>query len=69
MIAGLLLTLWIGIGAQVYKPSAYKPPISVDGCVNLTVTDPPYTHAYENYTEQSDLLPSVSRIHVKLLNT
>lgn len=29
---GLLFTLWMGIGVQVYKPAVGKAPVSVQGC-------------------------------------
>ena len=36
--SGLIVTMWIGIGAQIYKPSVYKPPVSTSACViNSTI--------------------------------
>ena len=46
----MVSTIWLGIGAQVYKPPVPKPPVSLHGCTNETVlttisyalsTDPP----------------------------
>ena len=41
---GLFLTMWIGIGAQVYKPVYTRiPPVSVDQCgpaYNVSVAPP-----------------------------
>lgn len=37
MIIGLVLTLWVGIGAQIYPPTAEKTnplPLSTVGCNN-----------------------------------
>lgn len=49
-IAGLVVNLWIGIGALVYKPYYPKKPISVTGCLAL----------YQNVTgkvyEESDII-------------
>ncbi|XP_013398155.1 sodium-coupled monocarboxylate transporter 1 [Lingula anatina] len=44
LISGLLLTFWIGVGAQVYKPILWTAPVSTAGCIaanatNLTLTD------------------------------
>lgn len=33
---GLMLTLWIGIGQQIYPPNLYKYPVSTEGCFNRT---------------------------------
>ncbi|KAK2148113.1 hypothetical protein LSH36_515g02003 [Paralvinella palmiformis] len=30
--ASLVITLWIGLGGQIYKPTAHHPPISISGC-------------------------------------
>ena len=45
-LIGLAATMWLGIGAQVYKPPSWKPPVSTAGCtvdnttwsVNTTTT-------------------------------
>ena len=29
---GLLFSFWLGIGAQVYKPTPHRPPVSIQGC-------------------------------------
>ncbi len=26
------LTLWLGLGAQVYKPAVWTPPVNISGC-------------------------------------
>ncbi len=31
-LVSLLLTLWLGVGANVYKPYVPKPPVSIEGC-------------------------------------
>ena len=47
-ISGLIATSWLGIGAFLYKPSVYKPPVSLAGCPvdNSTVV----TSLYHNYS-------------------
>ena len=38
-LTGLAMTMWLGIGAQVYKPDVLKPPVSTTGCpVDNTTT-------------------------------
>jgi hypothetical protein len=39
LLAGLGMAFWIGIGAIIYPPAAYKPPLTTEGC-NLTSTTP-----------------------------
>lgn len=45
MIIGLVLTLWVGIGAQIYPPTAEKTnplPLTTAGCAHNT-TQAPWT--------------------------
>ena len=32
MIASLVLTLWMGLGAQVFKPLNWTAPVNISGC-------------------------------------
>ncbi len=32
LVASLVLTLWMGLGAQVYKPAVWTPPVNISGC-------------------------------------
>lgn len=32
LVCALTWTLWIGVGAQIYKPTVWRPPVSVAGC-------------------------------------
>ena len=32
LATGLFFTMWLGIGAQIYKPTVDKPPVSVSEC-------------------------------------
>lgn len=47
-IIGLIATIWLGIGAFIYKPSVHKAPVSRIGCPVDNATD--VTSAYYNYT-------------------
>ncbi|KAI0234882.1 Sodium/iodide cotransporter, partial [Lamellibrachia satsuma] len=38
-LTGLVATSWLGIGAFVYKPSVYKPPVSLSECPIGNITD------------------------------
>ncbi len=42
---GLVFTIWLGVGAYIYKPAVWKPPVSVAGCPveNMTSTWSPMT--------------------------
>ena len=37
-LIGLAATVWLGIGAQVYKPAVWKPPVFTNGCIAEDVT-------------------------------
>ncbi|XP_065135745.2 sodium-coupled monocarboxylate transporter 1 [Paramisgurnus dabryanus] len=57
LISGLVITLWVGIGAQLYPPLPEKTlrlPLSVEGCavspMNQTTTVIPFTTVLHNYT-------------------
>lgn len=57
MISGLVITLWVGIGAQLYPPLPEKTlrlPLSVDGCIvpemNQTTTMTPFTTVLQTTT-------------------
>ncbi|XP_019638104.1 PREDICTED: sodium-coupled monocarboxylate transporter 1-like [Branchiostoma belcheri] len=39
MLVGFVMTFWVGIGAQVWKPIVPKPPVSIAGCERLNVTN------------------------------
>ncbi|XP_022090123.1 sodium-coupled monocarboxylate transporter 1-like [Acanthaster planci] len=39
LVAGLGFAFWVGVGAVIYPPSAYRPPLTIEGC-NLTTTTP-----------------------------
>ncbi|XP_041484312.1 sodium-coupled monocarboxylate transporter 1-like isoform X2 [Lytechinus variegatus] len=36
-LCGLVWSLWVGIGAQLYPPEVYKPPLYTDGCYNESI--------------------------------
>jgi sodium-coupled monocarboxylate transporter 8/12 len=36
--SSLIFTLWLGIGAQIYKPFVPKAPVSTDGCPVINST-------------------------------
>ncbi|KAA0712705.1 Sodium-coupled monocarboxylate transporter 1 [Triplophysa tibetana] len=57
LISGLILTLWVGIGAQLYPPlleKTFRLPLSVDGCVapemNQTTTMTPFSTVLQSTT-------------------
>uniref|UniRef100_A0A8C1G1I1 Solute carrier family 5 member 8, like n=1 Tax=Cyprinus carpio TaxID=7962 RepID=A0A8C1G1I1_CYPCA len=59
LISGLTITLWVGIGAQVYPPLPEKTlrlPLSVEGCVapymNETTTITPFSTVLQTTTPQ-----------------
>ncbi|RVE72941.1 hypothetical protein OJAV_G00045320 [Oryzias javanicus] len=66
MVIGLVLTLWVGIGGQVYPPTADKTnplPLSTEGCnntmsSNYTTTTPWTTSA--SLTTQSSFRPDIA---------
>ncbi|XP_022090148.1 sodium-coupled monocarboxylate transporter 1-like [Acanthaster planci] len=37
LLAGLTFAFWVGIGAIIYPPSIYRPPLTIEGC-NLTTS-------------------------------
>ncbi|XP_072046521.1 sodium-coupled monocarboxylate transporter 1-like, partial [Amphiura filiformis] len=47
LVFGLIITLWIGIGALIYPPYVPKLPVSTDGCLNTSL--PVYT-TQDTYT-------------------
>ncbi|XP_043097006.1 sodium-coupled monocarboxylate transporter 1 [Puntigrus tetrazona] len=60
LISGLAITLWVGIGAQVYPPlpeKTLKLPLSVEGCfapdMNETTTITPFSTVLQTTTPQS----------------
>ncbi|KTG37782.1 hypothetical protein cypCar_00022382 [Cyprinus carpio] len=60
LISGLTITLWVGIGAQVYPPLPEKTlrlPLSVEGCVapymNETTTITPFSTVLQTTTPQA----------------
>lgn len=78
MIIGLVLTLWVGIGGQIYPPTAEKTnplPVSTAGCtINFTTTAPWTTPV--TLTAQPDVRPpladtwySLSYLYFSLLGT
>ena len=50
------MTIWLGIGAQVYKPTVWKPPVSTDGCLAENITS--LTTAMFTTTTEAAVLPS-----------
>ena len=38
LLVSLVFTLWLGIGAQVYKPLLWKAPVTTEGCEVLNYT-------------------------------
>ncbi|KAK2889526.1 hypothetical protein QQF64_028298 [Cirrhinus molitorella] len=59
LICGLVITLWVGIGAQLYPPLPEKTlrlPLSVDGCIapemNETTTSTPFTTILQTTTSK-----------------
>ena len=50
------MTIWLGIGAQVYKPAVWKPPVSTDGCLAENITS--LTTAMFTTTTEAAVLPS-----------
>ncbi|XP_078583638.1 sodium-coupled monocarboxylate transporter 1-like isoform X2 [Branchiostoma floridae x Branchiostoma japonicum] len=38
MLVGFVMTFWVGIGAQVWKPIVPRPPVSIAGCERLNET-------------------------------
>jgi len=59
LISGLVITLWVGIGAQLYPPLPEKIlrlPLSVEGCiaqdVNVTTTMTPFSTVLQTTTPQ-----------------
>ncbi|KAI7807578.1 sodium-coupled monocarboxylate transporter 1 [Triplophysa rosa] len=57
LISGLIITLWVGIGAQLYPPLPEKTlrlPLSVDGCIapemNQTTTMTPFSTVLQTTT-------------------
>ncbi|XP_050967921.1 sodium-coupled monocarboxylate transporter 1 [Labeo rohita] len=59
LISGLVITLWVGIGAQLYPPLPSKTlrlPLSVEGCIapemNETTTMTPLTTILQNTTSK-----------------
>uniref|UniRef100_A0A671YTF5 Solute carrier family 5 member 8, like n=1 Tax=Sparus aurata TaxID=8175 RepID=A0A671YTF5_SPAAU len=77
MIIGLVLTLWVGIGAQIYPPTAEKTnplPLTTAGCAHNT-TQAPWTTPV-TLTPQPDFRPaladswySLSYVYFALLGT
>ena len=55
-LTGLAMTMWLGIGAQVYKPPVWKPPVSTAGCVAENITS--LTTAMFTTTTEATILPS-----------
>ena len=55
-LTGLAATMWLGIGAQVYKPPVWKPPVSTAGCVAENITS--LTTAMFTTTTEATILPS-----------
>lgn len=53
IITGLALTCWIGIGATVYPPDTYKPPLSIAECegYNFTSAAPPLSTLFPTTPE------------------
>lgn len=56
----LIVTLWIGLGAQVYKPKSFKPAVSTAGCLlnstyNYTTSTTEMMTSYFNVTEEPTL--------------
>ncbi|KAI0219767.1 hypothetical protein LSAT2_028709 [Lamellibrachia satsuma] len=49
-IVGLIATLWLGMGAFIYRPSVYRPPVSLDGCSNANDSFTDVTSMYLNYS-------------------
>ncbi|KAI0212781.1 Sodium-dependent multivitamin transporter [Lamellibrachia satsuma] len=49
-IVGLIATLWLGMGAFIYRPSVYRPPVSLDGCSNANHSFTDVTSMYLNYS-------------------
>uniref|UniRef100_A0A8C5NED1 Sodium-coupled monocarboxylate transporter 1-like n=1 Tax=Gouania willdenowi TaxID=441366 RepID=A0A8C5NED1_GOUWI len=69
MVVGLVLTLWVGIGAQVYPPTAEKTnplPVSTAGCNNTMGED--YTTATVR-PPLADSWYSLSYLYFSLLGT
>ena len=47
IISGLGLTCWIGIGATLYPPTHYKPPLTIDQCGFNSTTPAMFTGIME----------------------
>ncbi|XP_058259915.1 sodium-coupled monocarboxylate transporter 1 [Hemibagrus wyckioides] len=67
LITGLIITLWVGIGAQVYPPLPIKTkplPLSVSGChvgdTNITTTVAAWTSTALPATEPSIVRPALA---------
>ncbi|XP_019638106.1 PREDICTED: sodium-coupled monocarboxylate transporter 1-like [Branchiostoma belcheri] len=43
IICGFLMTFWVGIGAQIYKPIVPRPPVTIAGCPLANHTDSNFT--------------------------
>ncbi|RWS11142.1 hypothetical protein B4U79_10977, partial [Dinothrombium tinctorium] len=50
-ILATVLSLWIGIGANIYKPYVPKMPVSVDGCVDLFMNATGKAFDPKNFTQ------------------
>ena len=55
-LTGLAMTIWLGIGAQVYKPAVWKPPVSTSGCVAENITS--LTTTMFTSTTEATIVPS-----------
>ena len=61
-LTGLVATLWLGIGAQVYKPAAYKPPVNISGCPLIQMNESMFTMTTEEFTLPTSTEPQPSPI-------
>ncbi|XP_033645281.1 sodium-coupled monocarboxylate transporter 1-like [Asterias rubens] len=60
LICGLSFAFWVGIGAIIYPPYAYKPPLITSGC-NFTLTTSSPLMTTEVPTEQE--IPSIANLY------
>ena len=50
LLASLIFTLWLGMGAQVYKPPVWKAPVSTEFCPEPNITTTPFTTTAPAFT-------------------
>ncbi|XP_038057834.1 sodium-coupled monocarboxylate transporter 1-like [Patiria miniata] len=60
LIVGLAMAFWVGIGAQIYPPDVYKPPLLVDGCFspNVSTTSTYDATGFTDMAHLTTLLPT-----------